>query len=110
MRKLLSYYSLVILFIAGRSEIVLGQRFGGNPPSVKWRQLNTDTVRVIYPDGLDSQAQRVASLVHYQALHQPVPLGNSLYKINIVLQNQTTIPNAYVSLGPFRSEFFLTPS
>jgi hypothetical protein len=27
-----------------------------------------------------------------------------------VLQNQTTISNAYVGLGPFRSEFFLTPA
>jgi hypothetical protein len=37
-------------------------------------------------------------------------LGNQLKKVNIVLQNQTTVSNAYVSLGPFRSEFFLNPA
>src|SRR5204863_6534234 len=30
-------------------------------------------------------------------------------KINIVLQDQTTVANGYVGMGPFRSEFFLTP-
>lgn len=90
--------------------ILSAQQFGGTPPSVKWKQINTDSVRVIFPTGLDSQAQRVASLVHYQAANELVPLGNKLRKINIVLQNQTTIPNGYVGLGPFRSEFYLTPS
>src|SRR6185295_13734080 len=37
-------------------------------------------------------------------------IGSHGRKINLVLQNQTTISNAYVGLGPFRSEFFLTPS
>jgi hypothetical protein len=92
---------------------LFSQRFAGNPPSVKWQQLNTDTARIIFPAGLDSQAQRAASLVHYMA-HSPansgISLGDKLYKINIVLQNQTTIANGYVGLGPFRSEFFLNPA
>lgn len=96
-------------------SLASSQVFGGNPPSVKWKQINTDTARVIFPAGLDSQAQRVSALVHYMAAH-PSPgesalrLGDRLYKINIVLQNQTTIANAYVALGPYRSEFFLTPA
>jgi hypothetical protein len=93
---------------------VFAQRFGGTPPSVKWKQISTDSARIIFPEGLDSQAQRVASLVHYQASLPPantgqVTLGNQLKKINIVLQNQTTIANGYVGLGPYRSEFYLTP-
>ncbi len=85
------------------------QEFGGTPPSQKWKQISTDTARVIFPAGMDSTAKRVASLVHYLAATKPVSLGNQLHKINIVLQNQTTIGNGYVGLGPFRSEFFLTP-
>lgn len=85
------------------------QQFGGNPPYIKWKQINTDSARIIFPSGLDTQAQRVSSIVHYLANHHPIMLGNELHKINIVLQNQTTIGNAYVGLGPFRSEFFLTP-
>ena len=92
-----------------KTEYSIAQRFGGNPPSQKWRQVNTDTARIIFPVGLDSQAFRVSSLVHYLAAQRPVALGSKLYKINIVLQNLTIVPNAYVGLGPYRSEFFLTP-
>jgi hypothetical protein len=98
-----------VLFLIIYPALSFGQRFGGTPPSVKWQQINTDTARIIFPAGLDSQAQRVASLVHYMASHKTVALGEKLYKINIVLQNQTTIANGYVGLGPYRSEFFLNP-
>jgi hypothetical protein len=98
---------LVLLVTAGSLQ---AQRFGGTPPGVEWRQINTDTARIIYAAGLDSQAQRVALLAHYQASKAPASLGKQIHKINIVLQNQTTIANGYVGLGPYRSEFYLTPS
>lgn len=86
----------------------LGQEFGGNPPSLKWKQIDTDTVRVIFPKGQESRAQRVASLIYAMARDSASSLGNKIYKVDVVLQNQTTISNGYVGLGPFRSEFFLT--
>jgi hypothetical protein len=113
MRGLL-YFAFFILHIT----FLKAQQFGGNPPSVKWQQINTDTARIIFPAGLDSQAQRVSSVIHYLAKQSSTnpssylksfALGNQMRKINIVLQNQTTIANGYVGLGPFRSEFFLTP-
>ncbi len=104
MRKLLFLYFIFLIPCS-----VFSQQFGGNPPTQKWKQINTDSVRIIFPVGLDSQANRAASIVHYLAAAKPVSLGDQLKKINIVLQNQTTVPNGYVQLGPFRSEFFLTP-
>jgi hypothetical protein len=86
------------------------QVFGGNPPSIHWRQIDTDTARIIFPDGIDSTAQRVSNIVHWLAKNNPASLGNKVRKVNIVLQTQTTISNGYVSLAPFRSEFYLTPS
>jgi hypothetical protein len=105
MRKILLLISLQISAVG----FLFSQQFGGNPPSLKWKQLNTDTARIIFPAGLDSQARRVASIVHYLAHEKPFSPGNKLYKINIVLQNQSTIANGYVGLGPYRSEFLLTP-
>ena len=104
MRKLLLTGNTLLL-----TYVLFGQQFGGNPPSHKWKQINTDTARVIFPVGMDSSANRVASVVHYLASQQPFSLGKQLKKIDIVLQNQTVIPNGYVGLGPYRSEFFLTP-
>src|SRR5688500_18448807 len=85
------------------------QQFGGNPPANKWQQVNTDTARIIFQEGKDSQANRISSIIHHLASTRPLSLGDKLRKINIVLQDQTIIPNGYVQLGPFRSEFFLTP-
>ncbi|HZI54772.1 MAG TPA: hypothetical protein VFD56_13745, partial [Chitinophagaceae bacterium] len=105
MLKLLSIFACLII-----TNCICAQRFGGTPPSVKWKQINTDTARIIFAPGLDSQAQRVASLVHLQAQQRTAALGDRLKKINIVLQNETVIGNGYVGLGPYRSEFYLTPA
>jgi ABC-type sulfate transport system substrate-binding protein len=75
------------------------QEFGGNPSSIKWNQISTDTVRVIFPVGMDSAAQRVSSIVHFLSAKNN-SLGTKVKKINIVLQNQSTVANAYVGLGP----------
>ena len=101
----LFFLLFIVLLIPGFS-----QRFGGSPPSIKWQQINTDTARIIFPRGLDSQANRIASIIHFLAARRPISLGGKLKKIDIVLQNQTTIANGYVGLGPFRSEFFLNPA
>jgi hypothetical protein len=85
------------------------QQFGGTPPSVRWQQINTDTVRVIFPRGLDAKAQRVAALVHLLQRDHSRSIGDRLRKVDIVLHNQTRVSNAYVQLAPFRSEFYLTP-
>jgi hypothetical protein len=85
------------------------QQFGGNPPSLKWKQINTDTVRIIFPAGLDAQAQQVAAIVRQLSGATLSTIGSRQRKIDIVLQNQTIIPNGYVGLAPFRSEFEVTP-
>lgn len=90
-------------------HFALAQQFGGHPPSVKWKQVNTDSARVIFPGNLDSHARRIANMVHVLEKYTHPSIGNRLRKINIVLQPATTISNAYVSLGPFRSEFHMTP-
>jgi hypothetical protein len=104
MRKLLFIASLLFTSALAKAQI-----FGGTPPQQKWKQINTDTARIIFAPGMEERASRVASIVHYMAQQQPVSLGNQLKKINIVLQNQTTVANGYAGLGPFRSEFFMTP-
>jgi hypothetical protein len=86
------------------------QQFGGNPPSLKWQQINSDTVRVIFPQGMTVPGERVANIVHYLNRYTRTSIGPLEKKVNIVLQNQTMQSNGYVQLGPFRSELYLTPS
>lgn len=104
MKKLIDIV-ILLLFFTG----VSAQRFGGNPPNTKWKQINTDTARVIFSAGIEKQAADISSIIHRIAQTTQPTIGDQLNKINIVLQNQTMVSNGYVSLGPFRSEFFLTP-
>ena len=91
------------------SNSISAQEFGGNPSSIKWQQINTDTARIIFPAGLDETGRRVATVVHELQKNHSASIGSKLQKVSIVLQNQPAITNGYVSLGPFRSEFYLTP-
>jgi hypothetical protein len=97
------------LFIAAITA-AKAQQFGGNPPSIKWKQVNTPAVKVIFPAGMDSLGFRVANTIESINKATQPTIGTKQKQISIVLQNQTTISNAYVGLAPFRSEFYLTPA
>ncbi len=101
-RAVVIIFSLCTLTFSGWA-----QQFGGNPASLQWSQINTDTVRIIFPAGLDAAAKRIAAVALDLQKYHTGSIGQRLRKINIVLQNQGTISNGYVSLGPYRSEFFL---
>jgi hypothetical protein len=103
-QKISIFFLTVFTCLQGFSQV-----FGGDPSSIKWKQINTPDSRVIFPPGLDSVATRITNIISYIKTPTEKTIGNSSKKINIVLQNQTTVSNAYVSLGPFRSEFYLTP-
>lgn len=85
------------------------QRFGGNPAKQRWFQIDTDTVRVIFPANNLSQATQVANVVHTLQSRNLHSLGSSLRKVNMVLQHRTMLSNGYVGLAPFRSELYTTP-
>jgi hypothetical protein len=85
------------------------QQFGGFPPSTKWRQITTDTARIIYEQAIDSQAQNIAAIIHQATRINPAPLGDKVRRINVLLHKNTTLANGYVALGPFRSEYYLIP-
>lgn len=80
-----------------------------NPPSVRWRQINTKNFQIIYPTAFESEAQRMANTM--QSIIQKVSysLHKEPRKISIILQNQGTGSNGFVQLAPRRSEFYTTP-
>lgn len=100
---------IIAWFIIGIVKITNAQEFGGNRFSMRWKQIKTDTARIIYPEGVEAAAKRVATIIHNVAADSTHILGSKMQPINIVLQNQTMIANGYVGLGPYRSEFYLTP-
>ncbi len=99
----------LILFLFLTIQSIHAQQFGGFPPSTRWKQINTDTARIIFSPGAEEQAQRIATLIGRVAADTPYALGNRLRKVNIVLHSRTTLANGYVALAPFRSEYYLIP-
>ncbi|MCB9274613.1 MAG: PD40 domain-containing protein [Lewinellaceae bacterium] len=104
--------ALACLFLAlpiRLSSQIPANTIGANPLSLKWKQIQTDRVQVIFPEELEPAGQRVANLVHYLWDNNTESIGENRQKVTILLQNQTLIPNGFVAVGPFRSEFNMTP-
>ncbi|MDQ3394888.1 MAG: hypothetical protein M3512_12355 [Bacteroidota bacterium] len=80
-----------------------------NPPSIKWQQINSAHFKIIFPEGFDKEAQRTANTLEHLYLPVSRTLERLPRKIPIILQNQTTVSNAFVTISPRRSEFFTMP-
>ncbi|QJW90411.1 hypothetical protein HNV11_13995 [Spirosoma taeanense] len=93
------------LLVTAQTLPILNQ----NPTRLKWYRLTTPHFRVLYPMGFDSTAQRTAQRL--ESLYEPVSasLGRKPRPISVLLQNQTTSSNGFVTLYPRRSEFFAIP-
>jgi Tol biopolymer transport system component len=105
MKKLLLAYLILFAAFASVAQTVLEN----NPPSVKWYQLNSPHFRVIYPKGFETQAQRVANTLDHIWESEAKTLGSAPKKISLILQNQSAVSNAFVSVLPRRSEFYTMP-
>ena len=110
-KELMNRVTILLVFLTFCfSNCVSGQIFGGTPSSVKWKVVHSIPANIIYPPGLDSEAREVAFLVSALSKSTLSTIGTQQRPIDIVFHNLTTIPNGYVQLAPFRSEFQLTPS
>ena len=81
-----------------------------NAPYIKWYQVNTPNFRVLYPKGFDMQAQRVANTLETIREPESKSMGALPKKISIILQNQSSVSNGFVTLAPRRSEFYTMPA
>ncbi|MBK5279622.1 MAG: PD40 domain-containing protein, partial [Bacteroidia bacterium] len=81
-----------------------------NPPSVKWYEIKTGNFNILYPKGFDQQAQRVANTLEHIRIPEATTMGGAPKRISILLQNQSSVSNGFVTLAPRRSEFFTMPA
>lgn len=83
---------------------------GQNPSRTKWSQIKTDNFQLIFPNDFENKAKELANLLVYANNKSRLTLKTKPKKISIILQNNTTIDNGFVTLAPKRSEFYATPS
>jgi hypothetical protein len=84
--------------------------YDNNPASLRWYQLKSPTFNILYPEGAEASAQYTAQSL--ENLHKPLSatLGGKTERLSIILQNQSSISNGFVSMMPRRAELFLMPS
>ncbi len=101
---------LIVSFIL-IADVSIGQSYniGLNPPSIQWKFIENDAVKIIYPEGIYGQAARIANIIQKLSDSSYFSLGLKKEQISIILQNQSITPNAFVGVGPFRSEFYTNP-
>ena len=102
--KILSFCFLFFCFSLKAQFFNQGQ----NPSDVKWREINTDRFQVIFSEDFEASAQHVASVLDYIYDKGAKSMKSEPKKISIILQSQYTSSNGFVSLAPWRSEFFGT--
>ncbi|MBU6366487.1 MAG: hypothetical protein KJT01_09790 [Gemmatimonadetes bacterium] len=78
-------------------------------PTVRWRTVEGTHVRVITPDTRIAEAQRLAALIDRIAARDTASLRARAPRIDLVMRHQLAQPNAFVTLMPRRTEFFLQP-
>ncbi|WP_162556001.1 WD40 repeat domain-containing protein [Reichenbachiella versicolor] len=78
------------------------------PPSIKWQQINSPHFKVLYTQGNEHQAQKVTNIL--ECIYEPASrsLGAKPRKFPIVIQNERSESNGFVTVGPFRSELYST--
>jgi hypothetical protein len=93
------------------SMSVMGQNdIGLNPPSKRWSVIKAPTGPIIYPDGCDSLAFRVADIMRYEQEADHSLLGeNVTRRVPLVIQNGSTLPAGFSTPAPWRNELYITP-
>ncbi|MBL6445054.1 hypothetical protein JMN32_01960 [Fulvivirga sp. 29W222] len=107
MQKYLCFLILTIVPFIVRGQ---GEVLDNNPPAIDWRQINTPGFRIIFPEGFSEEAQRMANTLEHLRAAETESMGEKIpKKISLILQNQNSVSNGFVTLGPRRSEFYTMP-
>jgi len=109
-KKLIIRY-LTSISLSIISYPVFGQIFSTaqNPLSVHWSYIQAGGFKIIYPKELEKEAQRMANTLPFIYPKVGLGLNQQNTAIPLLLQNQGTIANGFVQLGPKKSEFYTTP-
>lgn len=99
-------FTILSLFILTPTN---AQTLGANRSAIKWKVIKTPAANIIFAPELSKKAYKVADIINYMKENNSLSIGPHEHKIDILIRNETIVPNGYVALGPYRSEFFATP-
>jgi hypothetical protein len=99
---------LTVLFF-GADGFTQFYEFGQDPASLKWKKLETEHFKIIYPSDFAEKSQSIARLMEWSFRENSAQLNHKPAKIPLILHNQSVYSNAFVTWAPKRMEFFTFP-
>lgn len=78
--------------------------------AIKWRQIDTENFRLIFPSSFENAAQKLAAQLPTLQRQSRENLNVSPPKITLILQGNHINQNGFVQLAPRKSELFPVPS
>lgn len=87
----------------------LAQTLPTLPPDAPLRQIKTERFTIIYPADAEADAQRAANVLSQVAGPVEASLGEHPSPLKVVLNNQYTLSNGFVTLAPRHSGWWTVP-
>jgi len=107
-------FLLLIISFGLKANVIeapdIGISFEQNPPDIEWKHITTKHFDIIFPEEIESEAQRVAHILEKAYPYVTRSLEVKPQRIQLILQNQSVQSNGFVTLAPRRSEWYVTPS
>lgn len=73
---------------------------------VKWEKLDSNLMTIYYPNNMEEQAQYILKLSNYYFKLVSKDFNRPPEKVDLVLRNNVSIPNGFVTLARRRTEWF----
>ncbi|MGV8827001.1 MAG: TolB family protein [Breznakibacter sp.] len=101
---------LIVLFFSCHLLFAQYYSSGSDPVGIRWQQIKTPHVRLLFSSDMQPYAQRLAAI--FDTLNQVggYSLAHRSRRIDVLLHSRTTYSNGFVSWAPKRSELFTTAS
>ncbi|MFH1161598.1 MAG: hypothetical protein V1733_11745 [bacterium] len=102
---------LLLLILSGIIPPLYGQYFstGQDPPSMHWRQIKSDSFRIIFPRSFETHAQYLANILELTTRHETQSLETKVPRMPFLLHTQSTVSNGITVWAPRRIELYPCP-
>lgn len=102
--------ALVIWLGPAAAAAQIGELGGNqNPPGIEWRVIETPHFEIIFPKEIENDAERVANTLEHVYPHVSKTLKTRPGRVSVILQNQLSESNGFMTFFPRHLEFFNTP-
>ena len=103
-------FLVTLLFFVSSKTFTQYYSSGSDPARLQWRQIQTPVVRLVFEKNLEKEALRLAAFIDSMAPIIGSTLNHRPGRINLLIHNQTSYSNGFVSWAPKRMEFYSTPN